>query len=246
MKPKLKRWFTGLMATVLVVLTFFLYMDNRDNPVGRTVISMAWGLIILWVFLGGYLMYRFRERVRARVLALPGGWKVKFVLFATLLALLEEVVTVTMTNLAPAFGVAVGEAYITASGDWLDVILFHSVIVFIPLFIATASLLGRYRFSPFFIFVLFGFVGTVAEALFSGNLGHIVMFYQWLFVYGLMVYLPAYSIPAERGAKDPRFWHYLLAVPYVFLHALPMIIVIAVIINGVLGHPSIHFPPIGG
>jgi hypothetical protein len=246
MKARLKKWFVGLMATVLVIFTALLFADNSANPVGRAIISMAWGLIILWVFVGGFLMYRFRNRVRRYVLELPGSWKMKFILFATLLACLEEMVTVLMTNLAPAFGVEMGRAYITASANFFDVILFHSVIVFVPLFFATASLLKRYQFSPFAVFIFFGIVGTVAESLFSGDFSHIVTFYQWVFVYGLMVYLPAYSIPHDRGALPPRWWHYVLAVPYIFFRALPVIIIIAIIIVGVLGHPNVHFPPIQG
>ena len=37
-------------------------------------------------------------------------WRIKFVLFATVLALIEEAIAVSMTNLAPFFGVKVGEA----------------------------------------------------------------------------------------------------------------------------------------
>lgn len=55
------------------------------------------------------------------------GWKKKFVVFATVLALIEEAITTTMTNLAPLFGVEIGEAYITASTNYVDVVLFHSV-----------------------------------------------------------------------------------------------------------------------
>ena len=45
-----------------------------------------------------------------------------------LLAMLEEVVTTSMTNCAPLFGVKIGEAYITASSNYFDVILRHSVV----------------------------------------------------------------------------------------------------------------------
>jgi hypothetical protein len=241
MRAKGKRWFVGFMVVVLVVLTTLLFIDNSDDPKGRAIISMAGGLIVIWVLIGGFLMYRFRERVRSVVLGLPGSWQLKFVLFATLLACLEEAVTVTMTNLAPLFGVPVGVAFITASTNYFDVILFHSVVVFVPLFIATASLLARYAFSPFAVFIFFGIVGTIAEALYSGNLAGIAMFYQWVFVYGLTVYLPAYSIPSDRGAVSPRWWHYILAVPRIFLYALPMVVALAILIVGVLHHPNIHF-----
>ena len=111
-------------------------------------------------------------------------------IFATLLACLEEAVTVTMTNLAPLFGSRIGEAFITASTNWLDVIAFHSVVVFVPYFIALALILTRYAVSPFAVFLSFGVVGTVSEAIFAGGIGPLAMFPMWAFVYGLMVWLP--------------------------------------------------------
>jgi hypothetical protein len=45
----------------------------------------------------------------------------------------------------------------------------------------------------------------------------------WVFVYGLMVYLPACTVPQDRPAKPPRWWSYPLAVvlpfPFVVLAA---------------------------
>jgi hypothetical protein len=33
----------------------------------------------------------------------------------------------------------------------------------------------------------------------------------WFFIYGLMVYLPAYSLPTDRGAGRPHLKQYVLA-----------------------------------
>ncbi len=40
-----------------------------------------------------------------------------------------------------------------------------------------------------------------------------------VFVYGLMVYLPACSVPRDRGARPPRWWQYPLVVvlPFSFV-----------------------------
>ncbi|MDX9973208.1 MAG: hypothetical protein RBU21_09485, partial [FCB group bacterium] len=240
MKIDVKKWFVGSFATLLVVMTTLIFVDSYHKPNARAVIGMAGGLIVLWVFLGGGLMVRYREPVCGYVRGLPGGWKTKFVLFATVLALIEEAITVTMTNLAPLFGVKVGEAYITASANWLDVVALHSVVMFVPLFIGVAFLLGRYAFTPFAIFVLFGVVGTTAEALYSGSPATLLQFPQWLFVYGLMVYHPAYCVPVDRAARPVRPWHYLVALPYVFAVALPFVVVIGFVITSVLHHPGIH------
>ena len=43
----------------------------------------------------------------------------------------------------------------------------------------------------------------------------------WVFVYGLMVYLPACTVPRDRAALPVRRWHYLLAVSLPFLGVIP-------------------------
>jgi hypothetical protein len=208
------------------------------GPNSRAVILMGTGLILLWEALGGSLMYFFRDGIRAKVLGMRGDWRLKFVLFATLLALLEEAVTVSMTNLAPLFGVPVGAAYITASANYLDVVALHSVVVFVPMFIGWAFLLSRWNFTPAQVFVLFGLTGMLAEVSFGGiqQLAQIAM---WTFVYGLMVFLPAYCIPAERGAKPVRWWHYPVAVVLPIVFSIPVAVLV-----GTLPPTPIHFPPI--
>jgi len=215
---------SGLLIKALAVYSFcavgiisFLILASDDADVHqKAVIKMALGLILFWIVIGGLLMYRYREPVRRCVRDIKLNWRIKFVLFATILALLEEAITVTMTNLAPVFGSQVGKAFITASTNYLHTVLFHSVIVFIPMFIAWAFLLGRYDFNPNQVFLLFGLVGSLAEMSMqpSNILGGF-----WFFVYGLMVYLPACSIPPAylRGAKTPKVRHYILAV------ALPLV-----------------------
>ena len=119
----------------------------------------------------------------------------------------------------------VGQAYITASANYFDVVLYHSVVVFVPMFIGWAVMLWRWRFSPFAVFVLFGLTGLLAETITFGpqNLGN---FAFWIFVYGLMAWLPAYCVPADRPARPPRWWTYPLAVVIPFLF-LPLMAVLA-------------------
>lgn len=216
--------------------------EGEGAAAGQAISRMAIGLIIIWIFIVGVLMYRFRDRVKTVVQNIPLQWQIKFVLFATILACLEEAVTVSMTNLAPLFGSVVGEAAITASSNYFDVIFFHSVIVFIPLFIAWAIILRYFDFSPFAVFMLFGFLGIFLEASFIGPLAFIG-FPMWMFVYGLMIYLPAYCLPTAdvRGARPPKFWHYFLSLPMVLLLALPLLLPIVYVITQVLEHPRIHF-----
>lgn len=229
---------SGLFFTSLGVIAAL----ETNDPVARAILGMGAGLIVIWVLIGGSLMYRFRESVKRRVLTISWHWQVKFVLFCIILALLEEAVTVSLTNLAPLFGVLVGAAYITASADYLDVVLFHSVIVFVPQFIVWAWLLKRYNFSPATVFLLYGLTGTLGEALAFGA-ESLVRVGFWLFVYGLMVYLPAYSLPDTkvRGAHPAHWYHGVLAIVAAFVVSIPVVILVNTI------HPvSIHFPPIGG
>src|SRR3972149_8080252 len=196
---------TGL-STAVILLIAVLFMP----PNARAVILMGTGLVLFWIVLGGSLMLRFREPIRDFFRALPGNWQVKFVVLATFLALSEEAVTVTMTNLAPLFGVPVGAAYITASANYLDVVCLHSVGVFVPMFIGWAWMLKRWDFNPKAVFLLFGLTGFLAEAGFASSL-NIAQAPFWIFVYGLMVYFPACSLPDVKDAKLPRWWIYLLA-----------------------------------
>jgi hypothetical protein len=201
----------AVYACCVMGLIAFVVLASEAPAHEKAVIKMALGLIAVWCVLGGTLMRRFREPIAAAVRRVPLPWGLKFVLFCTALALLEEAVTVTMTNLAPVFGAEAGEAFITASANYLHTVLFHSVIMFIPMFAAWAVLLRFYDFSPGAVFLLFGLTGSLAEMSMQATniLGGF-----WFFVYGLMVYLPARSLPpAEvRGARRPKPWHYPLAV----------------------------------
>lgn len=237
---KLAKGFVLLLATWLVIITSLVTMAVWKNPVARAIIGMGWGLIILWIFVGGSVMYLLRDKIRQFTARIRLGWRWQFILFATLLALLEEAITTTMTNLAPLFGVPVGKAFITASTNYIDVVTMHSVVMFVPMFVGWQWMLGRWRFTPFQVFLLFGMTGTLAECSFGWE--HLREFGMWIFVYGLMVWLPAYCVPEERKARPPSWWLYPLAViiPIAFELLIPL---------RLLGslydphHPNIHFLP---
>jgi hypothetical protein len=238
-----KTIFITALAVWLLLTTSAVTVVTWKSPKMRAVLGMGWGLIFLWIGVGGTLMYRFREPIREAILKIRLSWHWKFILFATLLALAEEVITTTMTNLAPLFGVKVGEAYITASTNYLDVVALHSVVVFVPLFVGWAVILSRYAFSPFSVFLLFGLSGTLAEMSFGGP-QHALEFGLWIFVYGLMVFLPAYCVPSERNTRPLRWWHYPLAVfvPFLFIPVVPLPLLAGLLFPH---HPKIHFPPLG-
>lgn len=229
--------FIGIFQIIFLILLTIDVNVNHD-AVGQAIMGMVWGLVILWVAIGGSLIRRWRDPIRHYVQKLNFNWRFKFVTLATICALIEEAITVTMTNLAPLFGVNVGEAYITASANYLDVVLFHSVIVFIPMFFAWTLLLQRYTFKPLQVFVLFGFTGMLGEIISFGGTG-ILNMGLWVYVYGLMIFLSAYSIPKNLATKPVRFYHYPLAIIFPLLMAIPVAIVIIII------HPiGIHFDPL--
>lgn len=203
----------GAYSAAFVALLAASTLSSGDTT-ARAIVAMMLGLVALWVVAGGSVMYAYRDRFAARARAVPLDWRVTFVLSATALALAEEAVTVTMTNLAPVLGADPVAAHITASTNYVHVVLFHSVVVFVPMFVAWAFLLSRYDFEAVEVFLLFGLTGTLAEATVApvNALGGF-----WFFVYGLMVYLPTYSTPPRPTASSPRARHYVLAV------ALPLV-----------------------
>ncbi len=105
-----------------------------------------------------------------------------------------------MTNLAPVFGAATGQAFITASTNYFHVIFFHSVIVFIPMIFVMGFILKRYEISPFGAFLIFGTVGICAEFSLAGPAVFINAPF-WICIYGLMVYLPAHFFTRLKRKK---------------------------------------------
>ena len=240
---RLEKNFILLLGIWVLFSTSVVTVVTMGNATARAVIGMAWGLLILWVMVCGGLMYRFREPLRNWMENIRLQWQIKFVILAVALALLEEAIATAMTNLAPLFGVAVGSAYITASTNFFDVIFFHSVINFAGLFVFWALALKWYDLKPFPSFLIFGMTGVFAEASLGGPQAFLE-FGFWIFVYGLMLFLPVYTLPpaAERGARPAKFYHYILMIflPYLFV---PLFAWIPKVIDPHHPQPT-HFGPI--
>jgi hypothetical protein len=237
-----KRIFVTLLVIWQLLLLVFLTAAGTSNRTVGLMAGMVWGVCLLWIGGCGLLSTIGREAVCRVIRRVPLAAPITFFLFATLLALIEEAIATLMTNCAPFFGAKVGEVYITASADYLDVVLFHSVVVFLAQFATWAWLLRRYDFSPFSVFLLFGLGGAVNETLFAGP--QLLSLAQWILVYGLMVYLPACCFGWPPGRLRVRWWHYPAAIVLPILASLPVVALMLHVIAP--GHPSIHFPPIGG
>ncbi|MBN1565254.1 MAG: hypothetical protein JXA10_15520 [Anaerolineae bacterium] len=222
-------WMIGFVS----LLTIAVNGDETSTPDDRAIIRMIGGLLIIWVVIGGSLQRWQRDRfVRWLRRFLPGGWRTQFVIGCIIFALLEEAVTTAMTNLGPAFGAATGAAHITASTNYFEVVLLNSVIVFVPMFITWAWLLARYDFRPAEVMLLYGLTGTLAETISFGPL-NLVNVGMWVYVYGLIVYLPARAVttdpavrPAIRNTRRVRWRHWPLAIVLPIVMTIPWIPVV--------------------
>jgi hypothetical protein len=224
-------WLAGCAAAVQLAIAVVAFTTARG--VSHAVLGMGIGLYVFWIILGGLLTWRFREPVRRLMQRITIAWPVKFILLATALAMLEEVVTVAMTNTARFYGVSMDQAHVTASANYWDVVLTSSVVLFVPMFCIWAWLLSRYSFSAEAVFLLWGVTGALMETLYGGP-QHLLEAGMWTFVYGLMIFLPAYAIPAERSARPPRWWAYLAA---------PAVTLLGVVPGGILATIFRHLRP---
>jgi hypothetical protein len=224
-----------------VLITTLITLGGRHNRVVHAVACMVWGIDLLWIGGAGLFTLLFRDAIRKWAV----GWRLspalKFWILATAMVLVEEMVTTLMTNCAPLFGVRIGEAYITASTNYLDVITFHSVIVIAPQLAAWAWMFTRYAFRPFDVFILYGLTGFVSEAIFAGQLSPIGLA-QWILVYGLMAYLPAYCLRDLPNRKIVKWWQYVGAVFLPIIAAVPVALAVMHLFPK---HPSVHFPKMG-
>ena len=218
---RVTRWLLVAIGVYSVLLVGFLNLvvltSGKVNE--RAIFLMADGMILLWIIIGGSFTMILQTRLTPRLMAIPIGWRLRFVILSTIMASIEEAITTSMTNLAPIFGTTPEEAHITASTNYFTVVCFHSVVIIAPSFVVWAWMLSRWNFSPLKVLLLFGLTGSLAEA--SINWTSLIGGF-WVFVYGLMVYLPACTVPADRGAGPLRWWHYPVAVFLPMLAAIPI------------------------
>ena len=236
--------FIGISALQLTLASVvFLFSSAPKQVVTHAVLGMGIGLYLFWIILFGSATALFRDQIRRAMDILKIEWHFKFVVFCIALAMLEEVVTTTMTNLAPIFGARIGQAYITASANYWDVVLGHSVIVFVPMFIAWAVMLSWVDFTANQALLCFGLTGTIGESLFGGP-QHMLEIGMWMFVYGLMIYLPAYCLPRREKARTPRWYHFIIAALLPFVFAVPFLAIAAPAIHHWRPSSATDFPPL--
>jgi hypothetical protein len=151
-------------------------------------------------------------------------WRVRFVLLCTLMALIEEAITTGLSNLGPWLGS--DSAMITASKNYIEVVLFTSVIVFVPMYICWAWMLARWSFRPAEVMLLYGLSGWLAELVSFGP-QNFFMVGMWVYVYGLMVWLPAHTVPTDR--RPVPWWLWPVAIVLPIFAAVPWVIVVLIV-----------------
>jgi hypothetical protein len=71
---KFKSGFIKVLGGWLVLSTFALLVVTSQNPFVHARISQATGLLILWIAIGGGIMYRKREAIRNFILSVKLPW----------------------------------------------------------------------------------------------------------------------------------------------------------------------------
>ena len=184
------------LALCMMLVTGFLTLLVLNDPVKLISVLELWSLIFFWVFLCGSLMYflrntftKYYSRIRLPI------W-IKFTVFSTTFALIEEAIAVSINNYFYQSGVH----GLTASTNYWEVISKHSIIALLPVFLIFSFYIQKFKPSPYKAFLYFGVIGTLAETTIGGFLS-LLQFGMWIFVYGLMIYLPAHQ-NNEFSQKD--------------------------------------------
>ena len=205
----------------LLWIHVYLNLSNVD----LAIVSMALGLLFIWGTLFAifqkYIMNKFEPK------------KVTFTKFFLVimlgfigLALTAEIVSTLMTNTAYLWSLSPYDAYITASPNYIEVVTKHSVIVFIPQFIAIAILHYRYQFKAFQWFIIYGLIGYINEWLAFGASASMVSIPFWMIIYGWIVYLPTYIILPSKERLPFKTYHYIMAIIFPLVLSIPWALLI--------------------
>ncbi|KKQ83314.1 MAG: hypothetical protein UT07_C0006G0022 [Parcubacteria group bacterium GW2011_GWB1_38_8] len=178
--------FLGIYGILFqVLLTFFVFGRNEEF----VAVKMLWSLILFWIVVCGYLMHFYRDNFSRFFNNIKLKFLLKFVLFSSIFVLVEEGIA---TGINYYFYLNTGVSALTASTNYFEVIFKHSLVALVPLFIVFGLYLKKYKPSPEKAFLIFGIVGVFAETTVGGLLS-LLQAGMWIFVYGLMIYLPYYS-----------------------------------------------------
>jgi hypothetical protein len=224
LEKRLTQWAFGY-------LIIFSLVALATGPVERSAIVMQWGSFLSWVYIIAPLLGRKGlPLLKHRLSRFTLGPKRLFFIFAALFALIEEALAVFWNNITPSFfGQAVGPV-LTASTNYFEVILFHSVVVFLPLFLVWAYLLEHGRYSSREAYLYFGMTGILAEYIFNPGILALLAGGFWILIYGSMVYYPARFLFGEEKSNLNVTWRRaVVAVFLPLLASVPLAILIDIL-----------------
>ncbi|TVP93786.1 MAG: hypothetical protein EA374_08520 [Acholeplasmatales bacterium] len=195
----------------------WVHIYHEGSRTSLAIVTMALGLLVIWGVLLGLVQKKFMQS-RSLVVVSSPRFVIYMMLLMTGLACMAEVVSVTMTNTAYLWSLSPYEAYITASPNYIEVVTRHSVIVFLPQFLAITLLHHRYQYKGFAWFVMYGLIGYVNEWLAFGEAASWVSIPFWMIIYGWIVYLPTHWLRPDKARIKVRIYHYgaALFVPLAF------------------------------
>lgn len=205
--------------SIIYLSLVYTHISNSWDTNGLAIIKMWIWLSIIWIIIWGSLQYIFRNILKNIINMTSEKWKMKFFTMTIVLVAIEELIAVVMTNNAEEFWWEIWESFITASTNFFEVIFLHSIIVFIPMFYAWIVLLNKYDFSALQVLFFFGISGIIWE-IFMNPIALISWF--WIFIYWLMIALPAYCLP-KRKVKKPWIFAYIQALILPTLFSIPAV-----------------------
>ncbi|MBE3098147.1 MAG: hypothetical protein IMZ44_13605 [Planctomycetes bacterium] len=94
-----------------------------------------------------------------------------------------------------------------------------------PSYILWAVMLSFFDFAPVEVMLLYGLTGWLAEWMTFGP-QNVLMVGMWTFVYGLMVWLPACTVPKDRKVRPVRWWYWPPAVLVSLFAGIPFVPVV--------------------
>ena len=194
---------------------------------------------VLWIVVFGLFFYLCKDRIKTYFKSIKVSYFYKFLIIGLLIILLEEIFAALFNHLSEGFNFSLYLVRILQF--WL-----LNIIIFSVWFIVWYQLLSRYRYSQREVFWLAGITGLFMEgiiySIFSNPLYFILMLLPMIYVYGIIISVPFWSIMDMNKSKKfvkNRILLYILSI---------IIILIFVYLTGIIvellkvQYPSL-FPP---
>ena len=188
----------------------WVHMFQHGEKKDLAIVTMALGLLLIW----GVALACIQIKISINIKPIKQSsirYFLSIIGMMIFLALLAEVISSLMTQTAHLWQLSPNVAYITATPNYIELVTKHSVIVFIPQFIAIAYIHYKVKFSANQWFYIYGLIGYLNEWIAFGSAASWVSIPYWIIIYGWIVYLPTYLFHPKVERKTPRVYHFVLA-----------------------------------